>query len=425
MRYIGFMLSLTNVMRLDKGQYKLVRALCRYSKNLYNQGLYQTRQYFFENNAFLQYPKNYHLCKESENYKMLQANTAQQTLKFVERGMRSWFGLMKLYKKGDLPERPSIPHYLPKDGLFPVVFPKPAFSVRKGIVHLGVSKAIIKDFPDAHRQLCFTLPKPLEGKEINEIHILSLYGGLYFKIKYCYESENEIVELDSEKYLSIDLGLSNFATFVDNATGTATIIDGMYVKSLNQWYNKEDARLQAIKDRAGIEYCTEKQYRLTWRRANRLNEFMNRAVNHIIKHCIANKIGNVLIGELKGIKQGINHGRAQNQSFVTLPYGKFKAKLESKCERYGIKYQLVSEAYTSRTDALAFDEIKDQPYGKSRRTKRGLYQSITGTLVNADVNGALNILRNVAGDSPAKEIISSGLVNRPKRIRIAFEQAPA
>ena len=425
MIYINSMLALTNVMRLDKGQYKLVRALCRCSKNLYNQGLYQTRQYFFENNAFLQYPKNYHLCKDSENYKMLQAATAQQSLKFVERGMRSWFGLMKLYWKGDLPERPSIPHYLPKDGLFAVAFPKNAFSVRKGIVHLGVSKAIIKDFPDAHKQLCFMLPKPLEGKEIREIHILPLYGGLYFKIKYCYESENEIVELINEKFLSIDLGLDNFATFVDNATGTATIIDGKYVKSLNQWYNKEDARLQAIKDREGMKHCTERQYRLTWRRANRLNEFMNRAVNHIVKHCIANKIGNVLIGELRGVKHEINHGKENNQSFVNLPYGKFKAKLESKCSMYGIKYQLVNEAYTSRTDALAFDEIKAQPYGKKRRVKRGLYKSVTGVLINADVNGALNILRNVAGNSPAKEIISSGLVNRPKRIRIAFEQAPA
>ena len=72
---------------------------------------------------------------------------------------------------------------------------------------------------------------------------------------------------------------------------------------------------------------------------------------------------------------------------MNLPYGKFKAKLESKCLMYGIKYQLVSEAYTSRTDALAFDEIKEQPYGKKRRVKRGLYESITGVLINADVNG--------------------------------------
>jgi len=417
------MLSLTNVLRLDKNQYRLVNALCQYSKNLYNQGLYNTRQYFFNNNGFLKYPDNYHLCKTSENYKMMQAATAQQSLKFVERGMRSFFGLMKLYRNGDL-DRPSLPHYLPKDGLFMVAFPKNAFSIREGMVHLGVSRAILKDFPDAHRQLTFRLPKPLEGKNVQEIHILPIYDGLYFKIKYCYQEKDEIVELDNDKYLSIDLGLDNFATFVDNATGTATIIDGMYVKSINQWYNKVNARLQSIKDKQGIEFSTERQLRLLWRRGNRINEFMNRAVNCIIKHCLDNNIGNVLIGELKDIKQNINHGRKNNQEFVQIPYGKFKAKLESKCLRFGIQYHLVDEAYTSRTDALALDEIKAQPYGKKRRIKRGLFKSITGTVINADVNGALNILRNVAGDSPAKEIISRGRVNRPQRIKLAYEVSP-
>lgn len=416
------MLSLTNRMKLDKGQYQLVKALCRYSKNLYNQGLYNTRQEFFQNNRFLQYPKNYHLCKESENYKMMQAATAQQSLKFVERGMRSFFGLMKLYKNGDL-DRPSLPRYLPKEGLFMVAFPKNAFSIRDGMVHLGVSRAILRDFPEAHRQLTFRLPKPLEGKNIQEIHIIPIYDGLYFKIKYCYQEENEIVELDADKYLSIDLGLDNFVTFVDNTTGTATIIDGMYVKSVNQWYNKRNAELQSIKDKHGIEEPTERQYRLAWRRGNKINEFMNRAVDYIVKHCLVNRIGNILIGELGGIKQKIKLGRKNNQEFVQIPYGKFKAKLESKCHMFGIKYHLVDEAYTSRTDALAFDDVRAQPYGKKRRIKRGLFKSITGTLINADVNGALNILRNVAGDSPAKEIISRGLVNRPKRIKLAFESA--
>jgi hypothetical protein len=161
----NIMLCLTNVMRLDKGQYKLVKALCRYSKNLYNQGLYNTRQEFFNNNRFLQYQENYHLCKESENYRMLQAATSQQSLKFVERSMRSFFVLRRLYWNGDLPERPSLPHYLPKEkGLFAVAFPKNAFSIRDGIVHLGVSRSIIEDFPDAHRQLTFPLP-PSSGRK--------------------------------------------------------------------------------------------------------------------------------------------------------------------------------------------------------------------------------------------------------------------
>jgi transposase len=125
---------------------------------------------------------------------------------------------------------------------------------------------------------------------------------------------------------------------------------------------------------------------------------------------------------MEGIKQEINHGRRNNQNFVGIPYFLFKRKLKAKCERYGINYHEINEAYTSRTDALAFDEIKEQPYGKKRRVKRGLFKSITGVLLNADVNGSLNIMRKVAGDIVVKQLARRGLVNRPIRIKLAYEQ---
>jgi IS605 OrfB family transposase len=148
---------------------------------------------------------------------------------------------------------------------------------------------------------------------------------------------------------------------------------------------------------------------------------MNRTVSYLIKHCIKNKIGNILIGELTGIKQEINHGKRNNQNFVQIPFSKFKAKLENKCNLYGIKYHLVNEAYTSQVDSLALDPIQKQEYGRKRRVKRGLYKSSTGQLINADINGAINILRKVVGDSVVKPIIDRGLVNRPIRLRLAFE----
>lgn len=416
------MLCITNNLRLNKKQYEALKTLSRASKNMYNLGLYNTRQYFFQNNKFLKYPDNYHLCKEDENYKLMQAATAQQSLKFVERGMRSWFGLLKLYKNGQLEDKPNLPHYLDKEGYFPIAYPKNAFSFKNGKVRLGISLEFSRRFPNAKKLLTFSLPKILKNKlsYIQEIHVLPMYDGKYFKIKYCYEEKPEPANLDYSQYLGIDLGVSNFATFVDTI-GTAEIIDGKYIKSLNQWHNKENARLQSIKDKQAIDKITNKQIRLLTKRANKINELMNRTVNYLVKHCLKNNIGNILIGELKEIKQNINHGRKNNQNFVQIPFDKFKAKLESKCNFYGIKYQLVNEAYTSKTDALALDEIIKQPYGDSRRIKRGLYKSITGQLINADINGAINILRKVAGDSVLEQIISSGLVNRPGRIKLAFE----
>jgi len=390
---------------------------------MYNVGLYNTRQYFFENNRFLKYVDNYAMSKENENYKLLQAATAQQTLKMVERGMFSFFGLLKLKREGKI-DKVSMPRYLPKDGVYMVVFPKNAFSIKNGVLQLGVSREFVKKYPNARELLRFKIPEPLlnKAKYIQEVHILPAYDGRYYRIKYVYRELKKIASVDESKYLSIDLGRDNFATFVDT-NGTTQIICGRHIKSINQWYNKENARLQSIKDKQGNKKkVTNRQCNFLRRRNARINEFMNRAVNHIIKHCLKNNIGNVVIGELKEIKQNINLGRKTNQEFVQIPNGMFKQKLESKCQQYGIKYHLEDEAYTSRTDALALDAIKDQSYGKTRRVKRGLYQSATGVILNADVNGAINILRKVAGDSVVRQIAGSGLVNRPERIRLGWEQ---
>ena len=104
------------------------------------------------------------------------------------------------------------------------------------------------------------------------------------------------------------------------------------------------------------------------------------------------------------------------------PYARFRQKLKSTCEMDGIRFDDThDEAYTSQVDALAFDPIKKPPYGRTRRISRGLYRSAEGTLINADVNGALNHVRRVAGDSVVPRIVGSGRVNRPVRIKTAFE----
>jgi IS605 OrfB family transposase len=160
------------------------------------------------------------------------------------------------------------------------------------------------------------------------------------------------------------------------------------------------------------------------KRDNRIDEAMNRYVNFIIDHAVENKIGNIVCLRWDGIKDKREARKKDNQNFIQIPYFKFRRKLEGKCKLYGIKYHGDdSEAFTSRTDALAFDAIARHPYGKSRRIKRGLYKSITGHVFNADLNGAMNHIRKVAGDAPAREIASSGCFSRPVRVRLAFELA--
>ena len=101
--------------KLSKYEYDTLLELCRYAKNLFNEGLYNCRQYFFNESEYLNYEKNYHLLKNSDNYKMLNSNMAQQILKEVDTSLQAFFGLLKLAKKGRYSYRDiKLPQYLRK-----------------------------------------------------------------------------------------------------------------------------------------------------------------------------------------------------------------------------------------------------------------------------------------------------------------------
>ena len=417
--YIMYMLRVqkNRIRGLPKEEFAIIRSLCHHSKNLYNATLYTVRQYYFLNGTYLKYELAYHYVKDNENYNMLLTASGQQTMKVVDRTMKSFFGILRERKNGNYTSPVHMPRYLDKEGLFVVLFPETGFRIKNDNLYIGLSKKFRETNHVEQRNLVFTVPVNVRGKHVKEVRLIPKYDGLYYNLEYVYEEKQQNVELDASKYLSIDLGLDNFATFVDS-TGSAIILDGKELKSINQWYNKENARLQSIKDKQGIKGITERHARLLWRRNNKINEGLNKAVSIIVKTCLEKKIGNVVIGELTDIKQGINHGSMNNQKFVQIPYGTLKLKLAAKCEQYGITYTEINEAYTSKTDALAYERVEKHDQYLGKRVKRGLFQSSTNILLNADVNGALNILRKVSGDAPVKELLGRGLVNRPQRIRL-------
>jgi IS605 OrfB family transposase len=401
---------------VDKKTYKLLRTLTHLSKDLYNLTLYTVKQHYELNGAFLPYAKAYHLVKDSEPYKLLPSQVAQQTMKIVERNFRSFFHVLKERKKGNYNRPVKPPKYLPKNGHFILIFPYQSFRVKEDRIILTLGKNFAEKYGVKHLEI--PLPKNVKGHRIKEIRILPRYNALWFEVEYVYEVLPEERDLDRSKYLAIDLGLDNFATCV-STTGTAFIIEGRGLKSFNRWWNKEKAKLQSQYDKQGIKFGRKMAWLLK-KRKNVVNDFMNKAVSYIVNYCLENGIGNVVIGELKGVKQNTDLGRRNNQNFHYIPYGLFKQKLKAKCERYGINYIEVDEAYTSKVDALALEPIEKREKYLGKRVKRGLFQSSAGVLINADVNGALNILRKVAGDSPIGEIAGSGRVNRPVRVRLPW-----
>ena len=196
-------------------------------------------------------------------------------------------------------------------------------------------------------------------------------------------------------------------------------MDGRKLKSYNRWFNKEIARLRSIKDKQGIEGNSKRMNKLYKDRNNYVHDYLNKAVHHIVEYCKEHKIEKVFAGDGKGWKQGINLGDKNNQNFVDIPFDKFKQKLKHKLEYYEIDFELVDESYTSKCSALDQEDIKKQEEYEGSRIERGLFKTSDGSLINADVNAALNIVRK--GKPETSVVGCSGDVETPRRIRKPFE----
>ena len=406
------------VKHLSKKEFRNLKYLSHVAKNLTNEAIYNIRQYYFNKKKYLSYNENYKILKNSENYKKLNSNMAQQILKEVDGSFKSFFGLLKLAKNGQYDNKKiKLPKYLAKDGFTTLVI---------GFVRLKDDILIVpysNSFKKTHQEVKIKLPPVLKDKKIKEIRIIPKQHSRYFEIQYTYEVEEIQRELNKENVLGIDLGIDNLCTCVTN-TGASFIIDGRKLKSINQYYNKINAKLQSIKDKQKTSRTTLRQKRITRKRNNRINDYLSKAARIIVNYCLNNDIGKIVLGYNEDFQRKSNIGSINNQNFVNIPYGKLRDKLIYLCKLYGIEFKLQEESYTSKASFFDGDEIPiyDKENQKEyifsgKRIKRGLYQTSTGKLINADCNGALNILRK-SKVVDLSILYNRGELNTPKRIRV-------
>ena len=406
------------VKHLSKKEFRNLKYLSHIAKNLTNEAIYNIRQYYFNKKKYLSYNENYKILKNSENYKKLNSNMAQQILKEVDGSFKSFFGLLKLAKNGQYDNKKiKLPNYLDKDGFTTLVI---------GFVRLKDDILIVpysNSFRKIHKEIAIKLPPVLKNKKIKEIRIIPKQHSRYFEIQYTYEVEEVQRELNKENGLGIDLGIDNLCTCVTN-NGASFIIDGRKLKSINQYYNKINAKLQSIKDKQKIERTTLRQKRIARKRNNRIEDYLSKAARIIINYCLNNNIGKLILGYNEDFQRNSNIGNINNQNFVNIPYGKLRNKLIYLCKLYGIEFKLQEESYTSKASFFDGDEIpiydKENPQEyifSGKRIKRGLYQTKKGKIINADCNGALNILRK-SKVVDLSILYNRGELNTPKRIRV-------
>ena len=383
---------------LDINEFIALKALCRYSKDMFNIANYNIRQFFFENDKYLSYCKNYDKVKNHNVYKLLGSTYSQKVLKKLDASYKSFFELIKKKNKGEYDAFVKLPSYLDKNGYFSLI--NDMFCINNGILKVPMSR----EFEQLYGKVNIKVPSNLLDKEITQIEIIPKYDCEYFEIHYTYKVSVKELNLNKSNFLSIDVGLNNLCTCTTNK-GFAFIIDGKYLKSINQFANKQDAYFKAILNKQGL-FHSKRIYSIWKNRNNKIEDYLNKTVNYIINYCIKNDIGSIVIGYNTDITNSPNIGKINNQNFINIGISQLRTKLKDKCITYGIEFIEQEESYTSKASFIDKDDIpvfgklpKDaegndiKPTFSGSRIHRGLYKTKEGILLNADVNGSLNIMR--------------------------------
>ena len=406
--------------------YRTLDDLTFKAKNLYNHGLYLYRQSFFERKknpdkpvlSWVEIDKN--LRKQGhEDIRALPAKVANAVLKNMGESIASYWKLVRLKRKGGLAQNPKLPSYLHKtEGRYPVSFNYQTFGTKRG----SNGELIL-----CPKGLCLRIPTKVDNPK--QVRIVPKHNN--FVIEVMYEVE-ECASKRTSKYAGIDLGVDNFATITFSTRNSPLIIKGLELKSINQGYNRLISKAQTLlpapqKTSRSIHRLWSLRSWILQTRIHQITAFLTALFDEM-------QIETVFIGKNKNWKQKLPFGKTVNQRFTYLPYETFIEQLRYKCRVRGISVIVQEESYTSKASFLDNDDIPvhgetETPRFSGRRITRGLYRTSTGRLINADVNGAYNIMRKGLmnnhqpfhmADPPTQPLVVKGIGQEPndKLIRL-------
>lgn len=366
--------------------YSMLDEFCFKSKNLYNFANYQIRQKFCETGEFINYSTMDKLLKQKDmefDYRnMPTAQSAQQCLRLLEKNWKSFFASVKDYKKNPskYTGRPKLPKYLDKNGRNILILTNMNCKVRDSVIV----------FPKVFNG--FTLKTKVNS--LQQIRILPRNKHIIVEVVYNYESKDSLE--DNRRYLGADIGLDNLATIVNNVGYSPIIINGKGLKSTNKYYNKQISHYREVAKRMNKLDYTERMNKLTIKRNNKIDDFMHKASKFIVDYALGINCNTIIIGNNKDWKRGSKMSKNVNQSFVGIPHQRFIEKIKYKCENVGLNLIITEESYTSGTSFLDGELPCKDNYDKTRRKYRGLFISNEGIKINADVNGAYQIIKKVS-----------------------------
>ena len=389
-----------HIIKPNNKYYSLLDEFCYKSKNLYNYANYTIRQEFINNGKWIRYNElDKILKKEGNDYdyrNMPSSATSQQCLRLLDKNWTSFFRAIKDYNENPNKYlgRPKLPKYKSKNGRNILILTYLNCKIKNGYIK----------FPKKFKGL---LIKTKIRRGLQQVRIIP--KDRYIVIEVVYKVEDVKQLIDNGRYIGIDLGLDNFVTITNNCGLIPLVINGKGLKSINQYYNKQMAHYKSIAKKLNKLDYTNRMRRLTFKRNNKIENYIHKASRFVINYCRNNEINTIIIGNNKNWKQNSNMSKKVNQNFISIPYYSFIQKVQYKAEEFGIQVIITEESYTSGTSFLDNELPIKENYNKSRRKHRGLFVSNNGTKINADVNGSYQIIKKVFPKAFANGIEGVGL----------------
>lgn len=336
---------------------------------------------------------NYYLTKyrRSTNYELLPKQLGQHIIKQALNDFKNWLAALKDYKKNPTKYtgRPKMPSYKKDSTSFKITNQEAVIYKTKFSYELKLPR----------QKTRLPLSIDVKGKKLKEVTVSRYYN--YFKLNLVMEEYYTPLEKDKTFKAAIDFGVDNIVAISTN-NGKSLLVKGNVIKSKNQWFNKQLAKnLRGQTIGTDTKAISSKALnRIYMKRNNYMRDILHKVSKEVITWCCKNDVGLIVLGRTKFWKQNINIGKANNQNFVQMPIYLLIQNIKDKAFLNGIEVIEQEESYTSKASFLDMDAIpiykKDSNITYSfsgTRTKRGLYKDSLGRLINADLNGAGNILR--------------------------------
>ncbi len=376
---------------------KELSKLCHLTKNLYNRGNYLIKEELNKNNLLF-YNDLDRLLKDEQCYKLLPAHTAQHTLKLLSRNWKAYFAALKEWNKQ--PQKflscPRPPYYKKPTGETIAIFSNQQARIVNGWVVLP-------------KKVKFTIKTRLKAQnDLREVRVIP--QGIGYTVELVYHKQlPKVIKKKRKRKGSIDLGLTNLVTFVDNIGSRPIVIkdEGKGVKSITQYYLKEVKKLQQqyatqqrkqLKNKNRLVYGTSfLLLRQHWRW--KMKDWLHKMSKFLVDLWETRGLHTIFIDYNPLWKQQLRLRKKTTQLFVIVPFDKLIKLLIYKAEEKGIKVEKINESYTSKCSFLDNELTQKKVKYQGKRVHRGLFRSAAGLLINADVNAAYNIL--LKGDPQA------------------------